>query len=121
MPVSTDKFAIPQRFAGDQRKSVWAEYGQLAAKYKPLNLGMGFSNMPMDESIRKTLEDVAATTEPNLQQYARGFGHPRLVRAIAEMYSPLVGRQLDAFDEVLVTAGAIEGLYIAVQGEKTAS
>lgn len=43
-------------------------------------------------------------------------GHPRLVNAIAKLYSKLINRDLDPNKEVLVTAGAYEALYATLQG-----
>lgn len=43
-------------------------------------------------------------------------GHPRLVHALSALYSKLVDRKIDAFNEVLVTCGAYEALYVAIQG-----
>ncbi len=44
-----------------------------------------------------------------LNQYARSAGHMRLVNAIAKMYSPLLGQQLNGATDVCVSAGASEG------------
>lgn len=43
-------------------------------------------------------------------------GHPRLVQALSALYSKLIGRKIDPFNEVLVTSGAYEALYTAIQG-----
>lgn len=39
-----------------------------------------------------------------------------MVAALAKLYSQLVGRQLDPQNEILVTAGAYEALYSAING-----
>jgi aspartate/methionine/tyrosine aminotransferase len=44
-----------------------------------------------------------------LNQYARSAGHMRLVNAIAKMYSPLLGQELNGATDVCVSAGASEG------------
>ena len=43
-------------------------------------------------------------------------GLPRLVKALSETYSPLFGRNIDMLQEILVTSGAYESLFCAVQG-----
>lgn len=43
-------------------------------------------------------------------------GHPRLVNAISKLYSKLLNRNIDANNEVLVTAGAYEALFATLQG-----
>lgn len=43
-------------------------------------------------------------------------GHPRLVNAIAKLYSKVINRDLNPNQEVLVTAGAYEALFVTLQG-----
>lgn len=44
-------------------------------------------------------------------------GHPRLVQNLAKLYSPLIGRELDPINEILVTSGAYEALFSAILGK----
>ncbi|XP_041973759.1 kynurenine aminotransferase [Aricia agestis] len=112
----TDKFTLPARY-GAGEKSVWIEYIQLVAEYKPaVNLGQGFPDYFPPEHVTKALADIATSENPLLQQYTRGFGHPRLVQNLAKLYSPLVGKQLDPLNEILVTNGAYEALFSAILG-----
>lgn len=113
--VMMNKFDLPDRFRGND-KSVWVEYIQLALKYKPLNLGQGFPDFYAPENITKALAAATTSDNPLLNQYTRGFGHPRLVNAIAKLYSKLLDRTLDPNKEVLVTSGAYEALYATLQG-----
>lgn len=43
-------------------------------------------------------------------------GHVRLVQALSTLYSKLAERKIDPFTEILVTSGAYEALYAAIQG-----
>lgn len=43
-------------------------------------------------------------------------GHPRLVSALSKLYSQLLGREINAQTEVLVTAGAYEALFSSIFG-----
>ncbi|CAB0035502.1 unnamed protein product [Trichogramma brassicae] len=113
--TTMSKFDLPDRFVGND-KSVWVEYIQLALQHKPVNLGQGFPNFHAPENVRKALANAALNENPLLNQYTRGFGHPRLVNAIAALYSKLLSRKLDPTTEVIVTAGAYEALYAAIQG-----
>ncbi|KAH9396428.1 Kynurenine--oxoglutarate transaminase 3, partial [Tyrophagus putrescentiae] len=95
-------------------ESVWVEFIQLALDYKPVNLGQGFPDFPAPESVRLALADAATgANQTALNQYTRGFGHPRLVGALAALYSKLTGHPLDPKKEVMVTTGAYQALYSA--------
>ena len=43
-------------------------------------------------------------------------GHPRLVKALANTFSPLMSHDIDAMNEVIITVGAYGSLFCAVQG-----
>ncbi len=43
-------------------------------------------------------------------------GHPRLVKAISELYSKLINRPINPLTEVLVTCGAYEAIYSSLAG-----
>ncbi len=109
------KFDLPARLQGST-KSVWNEYIALAQQYKPLNLGQGFCDYPVPSYITEALAATAKSDNPLLHQYTRGFGHLRLVQAISKLYSQLVHRPIDPQNEVLITSGAYEALYSAIQG-----
>ncbi|KAK0179578.1 hypothetical protein PV327_005317 [Microctonus hyperodae] len=66
------KFNLPERYVGND-KSVWTEYNQLAAQYKPINLGQGFPDFHIVDHVRKALLTVANSDDPLLNQYTRGF------------------------------------------------
>ncbi|XP_032667445.1 kynurenine--oxoglutarate transaminase 3 isoform X2 [Odontomachus brunneus] len=109
------KFDLPARLKGNE-KSVWIEYNQLAQQYKPLNLGQGFPDYHAPKNITDALAATANSDNPLLQQYTKGFGHPRLVNAIAKLYSKVTNRTLDPNEEVLVTSGAYEALFVTING-----
>ena len=51
-----------------------------------------------------------------LHQYTRSEGHPRLVKALADMYKDTLGeRKLDPMSEIITTVGATEGIYSTIQ------
>lgn len=111
-----EKFTLPKRYQG-ATESVWNEYIKLAQDYKPLNLGQGFPDYHAPEYVTKALASAASDTNPLMQQYTRGFGHPRLVQAISKLYSGLVNREINPNTEVLVTVGAYEALYATIQSQ----
>lgn len=99
-----------------EKESVWVEFAQLANDYKPLNLGQGFPdyNAPPPEVI-KALANATQSENILLNQYSRGFGHPRLVNAISKLYGNLINRPINPMKEILVTIGAYESLFCAFQ------
>ncbi|CAB3221695.1 unnamed protein product [Arctia plantaginis] len=114
--IMANKFKLPARY-GAGEKSVWVEYIQLAAEYKPaVNLGQGFPDYHAPDHVLKALSKAALSENPLANQYTRGFGHPKLVQSIGKLYSPLISRDLDPQNEILVTVGAYEALYSAILG-----
>ncbi len=92
--------------------TVFAEFTALANQVGAVNLGQGFPNFPAPDFIKQAAEAAIAA---DLNQYARGPGHPRLVQALAALYAPLFGRTLDPLTEVVVTTGATEGIFASIQ------
>ena len=92
--------------------TVFAEFTALANQTGAVNLGQGFPNFPAPDFVKAAAQAAIAA---DLNQYARSAGHPRLVQALAALYSPLFGRSLDPFSEVVVTVGATEGIFAAMQ------
>lgn len=116
--ATMEKFSLPERFNGTE-KSVWVEYIQLALQYKPLNLGQGFPDYHIPDNVRNALAAAATSDNPLLNQYTRGFGHPRLINALSKLYSRILNRDLNPNTEILVTAGAYEALFATIQGHTT--
>lgn len=110
-----EKFTLPKRYQGSTT-SVWNEYVQLFMKYQPINLGQGFTDYPVPQYITDALAATANSPNCLLNQYTRGFGHPRLVNVLSTLYSKLVDRKVDPFSEIIVTSGAYEALYATIQG-----
>ena len=91
----------------DDNIAVWSEMGELGAKYKCLSLGVGVPGYRAPDFLKEAM--IEAVTE-NHNDYCRGFGHPLLVKAIADQYSKPFQRKLDPMKEVMVTPGAIGAL-----------
>lgn len=107
---------VPADRIKDEKESVWNEFIQLALEEKPLNLGQGLPDYveAAPDHVKSNL--VKAVAGPNfmLNQYTRGYGHPRLVNAIGGLYSKLVGHDINPKTEVLVTIGAYESIYCTI-------
>ena len=91
---------------------------RLALEYKPLNLGQGLPDDLVPEYVVQSLSEVMSDPNQALQQYTRGFGHPRLINSISGLYTKLLNRPdaINAQSEVLVTDGAYEALFCAIMG-----
>lgn len=93
------------------RETVFATYSRLAREHGAIDLGQGF---PDFDPPRFALEALAASAEGS-QQYAPLSGLPELTQEIALDVGGLLGRDIDPALEVLVTVGATEGLFAAIQ------
>ena len=96
--------------------NVWVTFTELARTTGAVNLGQGFPDYPPPDYVCDALAKIGKSGNFMLNQYTRGFGHPRLVNAIAEMYGKFHGRELNPMTEVLVTGGAYESLFCIIQG-----
>jgi aspartate/methionine/tyrosine aminotransferase len=93
-------------------QTVFAEFTALAIEHGAVNLGQGFPNFAAPDFIKAAAQEAI---DLDLNQYTRSAGHPRLVKAIADVYSPLFGRELDPLQEIVVTVGATEGIFATIQ------
>jgi aspartate/methionine/tyrosine aminotransferase len=93
--------------------TVFSEFSAMALQYNAVNLGQGFPNFAAPDFIKKAAQEAI---ESNLNQYARGAGQLRLVNALAQIYGPLFGRELDPLREIVVTTGATEAIFATMQG-----
>ena len=91
--------------------NVWARANKwvAASTVKPFaNLGQGFP-----DEIEPWVESTLAAAAHNFT-YTRGLGAPSLVAEVAQFASRKLGREVDAMNEVLVTAGATEALMVSM-------
>merc|ERR1712060_119508 len=110
------KFKTPDRLNDSYvgADSIWVEMAGMTIKHQALNLGQGFPNFFPPSHV---IENLSQTDENYLlNQYTRGPGHPKLVKALADMYSPLLDRELDPNSNIIVTVGAYASLYSAIVG-----
>ncbi|XP_035824453.1 kynurenine--oxoglutarate transaminase 3 [Aplysia californica] len=113
--MSSQKFQVTKRLQGTE-KNVWVDISKMAVENKALNLGQGFPDFMAPADIVNCLKEVVSSSDLMTHQYARSFGLPRLVNALAKIYEPHLGRPVDPMTEVLVTVGAYGSLYCVIQG-----
>ncbi|HEV8064735.1 MAG TPA: aminotransferase class I/II-fold pyridoxal phosphate-dependent enzyme [Acidimicrobiales bacterium] len=93
--------------------TVFAEMSALALAAGAINLGQGF---PDEDGPLAVLEAAVAAIRSGANQYPPGRGVPELLEAIAAHERHWWGYSVDPASEVLVTAGATEGIAAVVLG-----
>ncbi|CAH1767386.1 3265_t:CDS:2 [Entrophospora sp. SA101] len=97
------------------KQDVWSIFTPLAARLNAVNLGQGFMNFPPPDFVKEAAKDVLLYQDSN--QYSHPKGRIRLRQALANTYGPLLNnRTLDPETEIVISAGANEGLYSIFAG-----
>jgi N-succinyldiaminopimelate aminotransferase len=91
--------------------TIFAEMSALAVATGAINLGQGFPDTDGPAVVRQAAIDAIAAGH---NQYPPGVGVPELRHAVAAHQQRWYGLSYDPDDEVLVTAGATEGIAAAV-------
>jgi len=92
--------------------TIFSTMSQLAAEHQAINLSQGFPNFPVDSELIRLLQE---TTLENAHQYTPMAGHPGLLQEIAKLTQTQYKRFVDPAKEILVTAGATQGIFTAIQ------
>ncbi len=92
--------------------TIFSVMSKLAMEHNAINLSQGFPNFPVDEKLIRALESV--TREP-VHQYAPMPGSPDLLNGISALIETAYGRKNNPSTELLVTAGATQGIFAAIQ------
>jgi len=87
--------------------TIFAEMSALAVRTGAINLGQGF---PDTDGPAEVADAAIAAIRAGHNQYPPGIGIPELRHAIAAHQQRFYGLAFDPDDEVLVTAGATEGI-----------
>ncbi|MFH4977001.1 hypothetical protein AB6A40_003710 [Gnathostoma spinigerum] len=107
----------PGRRVANMKPSVWTEFNQLAADCKAVNVGQGFPDIPIPPFVAEINKNIAANPQrTDWYQYTRGFGHPRLVKALGNLYTDLLHREVSSDSNILITVGAYAALYYSFLG-----
>ncbi|WP_430405388.1 methionine aminotransferase [Fluviicola sp.] len=92
--------------------TIFSTMSQMANEYQAINLSQGFPNFPIDPLIEELL---AKNSKDNVHQYAPMSGLPSLLEGIAQMVHRVYKRDVNPAAEILVTAGATQGIFAAIQ------
>ncbi|MBT8241539.1 MAG: aminotransferase class I/II-fold pyridoxal phosphate-dependent enzyme, partial [Acidimicrobiia bacterium] len=93
--------------------TIFSEMSALASQTGALNLGQGFPDSDGPDEVKQAAIDAIFA---GVNQYAPGPGTMDLRRAVGEHQKRFYDFDLDATDEVLVTAGATEALAASFLG-----
>ena len=93
------------------KPTVWTVFNQVAQETGAINLGQGFPDWRPPQFVLEALTD-AVTSE--YHQYTRPAGHPPLVELLAMRYGKHLDRVIDPFNEIAITVGASQALFLAL-------
>jgi len=85
---------------------------QMAKEYNAINLSQGFPNFPVDKPLKNSLAKWALE---EVHQYLPMAGFPPLLEKIATLTQKSYSRKVNPDTEILITAGATEGIFAAIQ------
>lgn len=92
--------------------TIFTTMSKMAMDYNSINLSQGFPNFPIDPQIEALLQK---NSKENVHQYAPMAGLPMLLEGLAELIHKQYKRNIDPSSELLVTAGATQGIFTAIQ------
>lgn len=92
--------------------TIFTVMSKMAVDYKAINLAQGFPNFPIDEKLNDLLQMQASSMQ---HQYAPMAGSINLRTAIHEMNRKTYQTNFSVDSEILVTAGATQAIYTAIQ------
>lgn len=92
--------------------SIFTIMSQMAVENNAINLSQGFPNFPVDDRLITILARLA---KENVHQYTPMSGLPSLLEKIATLTFKSYGRTVTPKEEILITAGATEGIFATIQ------
>jgi len=104
-----------QRLGGNTGPTVWTEFGRIAQEHDPVNLGQGFPDWLPPKFAVDSLVEAVLDSAQSPHQYTRPAGHPNLVNQLARRYSIHLKKDINPMEEVAVTVGASQALYLSLQ------
>lgn len=92
--------------------SIFTVMSQMASEHNAINLSQGFPNFPVDERLTSILARLA---KENIHQYTPISGLPSLLEKIAKLTNQSYQRIISPKEEILIAAGATEGIFASIQ------
>ncbi|HJR99497.1 MAG TPA: methionine aminotransferase [Flavobacterium sp.] len=91
--------------------SIFSVMSQLANEHGAINLSQGFPNFPVDDRLLQISERLL---RENVHQYTPMAGLPALLEKIATLTVKSYQRKVNTTTELLITAGATQGIYTTI-------
>lgn len=92
--------------------TIFTVMSQLATKHGAINLSQGFPNFPVDPVLTNILKEISSDS---IHQYLPMGGYTPLLEKIGQTIHESYGRNVDSQTEILITAGATQGIFTAIQ------
>jgi methionine transaminase len=92
--------------------SIFSIMSQMANEHKAINLSQGFPNFPVDSRLKDL---VSKWAQEEIHQYLPMAGYEPLLRKIARLTQTSYNRKIDPTTEILITAGATQGIFASIQ------
>jgi DNA-binding transcriptional MocR family regulator len=113
--ITTSPGEATLRLGLNSGPTVWTEFGRLSRECDLVNLGQGFPDWLPPKFAVDSLVEAVLDSAQSPHQYTRSAGHPNLVNQLARRYSNHMKREINPLDEVAVTVGASQALYLSLQ------
>lgn len=92
--------------------SIFSKMSHLAKEHGAINLSQGFPDFGVDPILIALVEEVS---KGGVHQYSPMAGEPKLLEETAKLVYESYGRTLNPQKEILVTAGATQGVFTCIQ------
>ena len=92
--------------------TIFTTMSKLALEYNAINLSQGFPNFPVDQKLVEITQSVAAG---NNHQYAPMGGNQKLLEGVSQIVRRKYLRDVAPEKNILITAGATQGVFAAIQ------
>ena len=92
--------------------SIFSVMTQLANQHQAINLAQGFPNFPIDPVLKNI---TSKWVHEEIHQYLPMAGYAPLLEKIAKLTEVSYDRKVNPATEILITAGATQGIFTAIQ------
>ena len=96
----------------NHNNSIFSVMTQLANQHQAINLAQGFPNFPIDPVLKNI---TSKWVQEEIHQYLPMAGYTPLLEKIAKLTEVSYDRKVNPATEILITAGATQGIFTAIQ------